>query len=449
MRSWVRDSGRCGRAFMAAGILSLSLAMTACGEKPAGPGGSPSPGASPAAGPAAAGTPKVVVAPVRREKIQPAAEWPAQTQARETVDVRARVEGTLENFDFDEGYRVRAGQVLFTIDDAPYQANLMAAQAKLSQARANLSYALAQVDVRKAKADLASARASLMRAQQDVDRYTPLAKNQVIAQQTLDNAVAQRDVCQADVDAKLALLKNTELSDAADIEVARANVEAAQAQVTQAQLNVGYCTITSPIEGVIGKLNVDPGNLVGQTGNTNPLVSISRLDPIYVNFAITEADYLSVIEKALRRKGGPEALFDLVLVDGTVYPHKGRFGMLDRTLDAKTGTMQVRVVFPNPQGLLREGQFGRIRATSKEAVEVVLVPQRAVTTQQSLQTVYLVGEGNKVVARNIETAGEQGVDFIVRSGLKGGERVIVEGTQKVKPGVVCIPEDESAAGSGR
>jgi membrane fusion protein (multidrug efflux system) len=410
----------------------------------------------------------VVVAQARREPLNVAWEWPAQTQFGESVDVRARVQGTLEDFDFKEGYGVRRGQVLFTIDDAPYQADLQAAQAKVSQARADLTYALGQVNVRKAKADLSSAKADLASAranliaaqaklrvaQQDVDRYQPLAAGGVIPQQTLDDAVAQRDVARAQVDvatsqvevakaqveAREANLRNTELSDASNIDVARANLQAAEAQVTQARLNVGYCTITSPIDGVIGKLNVDPGNLVGQVGNTSPLVTLSRIDPIYVNFSIAEADYLWMMSQ---RGGGPRVQFDLVLVDGTKYPHKGRFGMVDRALDAKTGTMGLRAVFPNPKAYLREGQFGKIRLTDLKPQKVVLVPQRAVVTVQSLQMVYLVDEGNQVVARNIETSGEQGEDYIVRSGLEGGERIIVDGTQKVKPGVVCQPEEES------
>ncbi len=462
MRSWRLDSSLSGRARLAASVAVVFLTLVGCGGKE----GAPTGGGSPTA--AAPPPPKVLVARVQRQPLSVAWEWPAQTQFGENVDVRARVQGTLEHFDFQEGYGVRRGQVLFTLEDAPYQADLLVAQAKVSQAQADLTYALGQVNVRKAradltsaKADLASARANLIAAraklhvaQQDVDRYQPLATTGVIPQQTLDDAVAQRDVAQAQVEvstsqvavaaaqveAREASLRNTELSDAANIEVARANLQAAQAQVTQARLNVGYCTITSPVAGVIGKLNVDPGNLVGQMGNTTPLVTISKIDPIYVNFSISEADYLWMMGQ---RGGGPQVEFELVLVDGTRYPHKGRFGMVDRALDAKTGTMGLRAIFPNPKALLREGQFGKVRLTRLKPQEVVLVPQRAVVTMQSMQMVYEVGDDNKVVARTIETAGEQGEDFIVRSGLDGGERIIVDGIQKVKPGALCQPEEAS------
>lgn len=420
-------------------VLLAGVLLGGCGggheKTPGSGGGSPSPGAGGAMG---AAPPHVVVGYARRESMNATREWPAQTQAGESVDIRARVQGTLEDFDFAEGNRVYRGQVLFTIDPSEALAQLQAAQAQVSQARAQLSYAEAQVDVRKAKADLASARAKLVQTQQDVDRYKPLMLSEVIPRQTYDNAVAQRDVAKAQVDAQLAILRNTELSDLADIEVAAANVAAAEAARTQAELNLGYCTITSPIDGIIGQLNVDPGNLVGQPGNSTPLVSISKVDPIYVNFSIAEADYLAVAEH------GPEPRkFELTLSDGTKYPYKGRFGMVARASDAKTGTMAIRAIFPNPKGLLRDGQYGKIRVTAGRAQEVVLVPQRAVATVQSLQTVFLVGEGDKIVGRNIETAGEQGTDFIVSSGLKGGERVVVDGLQKVKPGMVVIPQEES------
>lgn len=427
-------------------VLVTTLLLGGCGggEKPHG-AGSPSPGASGAAGGPAAGAPvEVIVGYARKEAINPSREWPAQTQAGESVDVRARVEGTLENFDFEEGNRVYRGQVLFSIDPSEALAALQAAQAAVSQARAQLSYAETQVDVRKAKADLASAQARLMKTQQDVDRYKPLMLSEVIPKQTYDNAVAQRDVAKAQVDAQLAVLRNTELSDAADIEVAQANLQAALAQVTQAELNLSYCTITSPIDGIIGKLNVDPGNLVGQPGNTTALVTISKVDPIYVNFSIAEADYLTIAQK----DRGEPATFTLVLADGSTYPYKGKFGMVARASDAQTGTMGIRAIFPNPKGLLRDGQFGKIRGTASASQEVVLVPQRAVSTVQSLQIVFLVGEGDKIVSRNIETAGERGEDFLISKGLKGGERIVVDGIQKVKPGMVVIPKEESSSGSG-
>ena len=362
-------------------------------------------------------------------------EWPAELKYSSTVDVKARVVGTLQNFSFKEGSRVNAGQVLFRIDDAPYVAALQGAQAQVSQCQADLAYAKAQVDVRRVKADLASSRADLVRAQQDVDRYKPLAKNGVIPTQTLDNAIAQRDVAQARVDAALATLKNTELSSKAKIEVAQANLEAAQAQVTQAQLNIGYCTITSPITGVIGAIDVSPGNLVGQAGSQQVLVTISSLDPIYCNFSVSEKEYLYMME----HRGAGAVDFNLVLSDGSVYKHSGQFSMLSRSLDSKSGTIGIRVSFPNPERLLREGQFGRLRITSRASEKVLVVPQRAVSTVQSDHAVYVVGPNNVVESRNITVGDAVGTDFIVKSGLKQGEMVVVDGLTKVQAGAPCEP----------
>lgn len=450
-------------AILTAFMLSACLGITGCakdggtsGEQEQ-PAGSPAAASSPAteksseeggkgaAMSAAMQIPAVTVQKVQTKKRQYSHEWPAQTKAGENVDVRARVEGTLENFSFQEGFAVHAGQVLFTLDDAPYVAELQSAQARVAQAQADLDYAKAQVNVRKAKADLASQEASLIRAQQDVDRYKPLAQSGVIPQQTLDNAIAQRDVCQAAVDASKAALRNTELSDKANIEVAEANLSAAQAQVTKAKLNIDYCVITSPISGCIGKLNVDPGNLVGQMGNTTPLVVISKLDPMYVNFNLSESEYLMIMENRDQEvPGGVE--FKFITSDGKTYNHNGSFNMLDRAVDAQSGTIGVRLVFPNPDFILREGMFGRVRITTKGSFDCIVIPQKAVITAQSEHNVYVVNGENKVESRLVQIDVEDGSDYIISSGIKPGEFIIVDGIQKVRPGQLCNPKEETEAG---
>lgn len=420
---------------LAAGALSACLLLSGCsgeGEKSSGQAGHAQKATVQTQ---KAPAPMVDVSKVKTSLENRAMEWAAETKAPESVEVRARVEGTLEHFSFKEGQGVRAGQVLFTIDDAPYQADLMSARANVAKAQADLDYARAQVNVRKAKADLASAQASLNQAQQDVDRYKPLAKDGVIPQQTLDNAIAKRDVARAQMDAAVATLQNTELSDKANIEVAAAGVEAALAQVTQAQLNIDYCTITSPVDGCIGKLQVDPGNLVGQAGSNQVLVTISKLDPMYVNFSVSESVYLWIMEH--RKDEGQASDFSLVLSDGTKYPYKGKFGMLDRAVSSTTGTIGMRIVFPNPDYLLREGQFCRLLTSNKTPKQVVIVPQRAVMTSQSARSVYVVGAENKVESRNVEVGNTLGECFVINSGLRAGELVVVEGVNKVKPGVVC------------
>ena len=386
---------------------------------------------------AVAAAPMVIAAKVTKQDIHYSHEWPAETKSGDEVNVQARIEGTLENFSFEEGMGVREGQVLFTIDDSPYQAALQAAQAQVSKAKADLEYARTQVNVRKAEADLASAKTELNRSQQDVDRYKPLVESGTIARQILDNAVAQRDVAQAQVNAAKAVLENTRLSDRANIDIAAANLEAARANVTQAELNIGYCTITSPISGVIGKLNVYPGNLVGSVGNTQPLVTISKLDPMYVTFSLTEKEYLYIMDHRDDEYGGVD--IELILSDGKVYPHKGSFNMLERTLDSATGTIGVRMMFPNPDFILREGQFGRLRITAQDAEKVVVIPQKAVMTVQSDRSVYVVGANNIVESRAIKLGDPIDTNYIVESGLKEGEIIIVDGIQKVRPGAPCNP----------
>ena len=404
--------------------LGTGLALSGCSktETPTSGAGESAPGgAAPAAAAPDPATmaPAVTAARVRTVEQNFTREWPATLASTATVNVRARVEGTLENFTFKEGQGVQKGQVLFRIDDSPYVAALQQAQAQVAQCEANLSYAKAQVSVHQARADLNSARADLVRAQQDVDRYLPLAKNGVVPTQTLDNAIAQRDVAQAKVDAAVAVLRNTELSSASDIEVAQANLEAAQAAVTQAKLNIGYCTITSPLRGIIGKLDVSPGNLVGQAGNTQTLVTISALDPIYCNFSIAEGEDLYMMRH--RDK------------------YKGTFNMLSRTVDSKSGTIGMRIRFPNPDGLLREGQFGRLRLTSQTPERVLVVPQKAVSSVQSDHSVYVIGKDNIIESRNIVIGDGLGTDFIVKSGLKPGEAVVVDGLMKVQVGSPCRP----------
>ena len=284
---------------------------------------------------------------------------------------------------------------------------------------------------------MASAKVDLNRTQQDVDRYKPLAANGTISQQTYDNAVAARDVAAATLKSAQAKLDNTRLSDKANIQVAQAAVDAAKAQLTQANLNIGYCTITSPVTGVIGKLNVTPGNLVGQAGNTAPLVSLSTIDPIYVNFSLSEDEYMQIMESKEEVEVPLELRF--IMGDGKVYPHKGHYGMMDRTLDPTTGTMGVRIVFPNPDKLLREGQYGRLRVSTEGTHKEVVVPQRAVINIQNEQTVYVLGENNTVMARTIKLGEPHDSDYIVEKGLKEGEKIVVDGLTNVRPGAPCKP----------
>jgi membrane fusion protein, multidrug efflux system len=298
--------------------------------------------------------------------------------------------------------------------------------------------------VDRARASLDQAKADLGKERADVARYRPLVEQQAIPKQDLDTALSREQASAAAVTAAEAALKDSILAQRTAIQLAEAAVESGKAAVTQADLNVKYTTIESPITGIISKLNVDTGNLVGK-GEPTLLATVSAVDPIFADFAITEADYLRLVKRipGLGRGEVPRnqaPALDLILADGAVFPQKGRPIFVDRAIDQKTGTIQVRAEFPNPQRVLRPGQFGRVRAVTEEVADAVLVPQVAVQELQGAKTVMVVGEDNKVAMRTVTLRQPYQDFYIVGDGLKAGERVIVEGIQKVRPGVVVKAE---------
>ncbi|MBM3461833.1 MAG: efflux RND transporter periplasmic adaptor subunit [Armatimonadetes bacterium] len=391
--------------------------------------------------------PEVMVTKVRRAPVVVTKDFTAQTLASDTVDIRAQVSGQMMNFSFEEGTFITQGQVLFQIDPREYRAAVDQAVAAVAKAQADLFQAQTQVNVKQAEADLASAESQLRKAQLDVDRYKPLAAKQIIPQQQYDDAVTTRDSQRAQVVARQAALENARVNTTAQIGVAKSEVESARAQLEQARVNLGYCTIRSPISGTIGTLNVYPGSIVQPGGEA--LVTISKSNPIYVTFNVAEADYLGVATRRddnLERGQGPRV--ELILVNGQKYPYTGRIVMVDRTLNATTGTLLVRSEFPNPQRILRPGQFGRVRLPVLKLAGAVLVPKVSIVELQSMQTVLVVNRDNKVESRTV-VLNPMGVgdDYIVTSGLKGGETVIVDGVQKVQPGRVCKPVPQKTAGT--
>jgi membrane fusion protein (multidrug efflux system) len=342
--------------------------------------------------------PAVVVAEVVQKTVPIYSEYVAQTDARETVEIRARVQAFLEAQHFTEGTIVKKGQLLFTLDKREYQT-------KLLQAKAELDVALAR----------------LGKAETDERRLRPLAERKAVPQQDYDNA-------------------------AANLLAAKAAVEAAQSQVAEAELNLSYTTIRSPITGLIGKRLVAPGNLVGK-GEATLLDTVSSIDPIRVNTTISEAEYLRFFSQQKRSgnagSGGP---LELILADGSVYPHQGKLVIVDRAVDPKTGTLNFAAEFPNPQGLLRPGQFGRVRAVVEMAKDAILIPKRAVQEIQGMKTVLVVGADDMVALRTIQPGETVGELLIVREGLKPGERVIVDGVQKARPGSKVNPSLAAANG---
>jgi RND family efflux transporter MFP subunit len=398
----------------------------------------------------AAPVPTVIVAEVPQRTVQVSADFVARTEAVPTVEIRARVPGVLEQVRFREGSEVQQGQVLFVIQQDEYKAALQSARAQLAKADADLTRAKDVSVVARARAQLDQAKAELGKNQADVARYRPLVKEQAIPQQDLDTAVSRETAAVAGVEAAEAALKDTVLNQRTQIQLAEAAVESAKAAVIQADLNLKYTTVESPIAGIVGKLSVDVGNLVGK-GEPTLLATVSTVHPMFADFSIAEAYYLQLV-KRIPGLGRGEAVprdrlptLELILSDGTVFPHKGRPIFVDRAIDLKTGTIQVRAEFPNPQRVLRPGQFGRVRAVTEEVRDAILVPQVAVQDLQGAKTVLVVGEGDKVALRTV-TVREPYQDFyIVSAGLKPGERVVVEGIQKVRPGMQVKPELRAAA----
>jgi membrane fusion protein (multidrug efflux system) len=383
--------------------------------------------------------PSVVVASVSQKTVPIYSEYVGQTKADNTVELRARVEGILQKVYFREGTAVRKGQILFTIDKRPFEAALQSAKALAAKSVADLAQAQQRTDVLQAQAQLADAQAVLTRADQDVARLAPLAKEKAVTEQDLDAAIASQKSARASVDARKANLTNLEAAVKYTIERARAEVSAANARVAQAQLDLGYCDIHSPISGIIGFLQVDEGNLVGR-GDATLLATVSASDPLLVNFNVSEIEYLKLTdpETAGRRTGALR--FDLLLSDESVHPHQGTFRVLDRTVDPTTGTMKVEASFPNPGSYLRPGQFARVRVAVAEKENAILVPARAIQELQGAKTVMVVDQENKVVVRTIKIGDKVDKDVIVLDGLNAGERVIVEGMQKARPGSQVNPQ---------
>jgi len=332
--------------------------------------------------------PEVTVLRLQPQAVTLSEEYVGQAEAVETVEIRSRVQGLLERQAFRDGATVQRGELLFQIDRQPFEAALEQAKANLAQAEANAA-----------------------NSAQNLARVTRLIADNAVSQQDMDTAVAR---------------------DRSD----RASVEAARAALHEAALNLGYTQITAPRDGVVSKALVKPGSLV--TVAQTLLTTLYSTNPIYVNFALGEERMLQLTRRERSGKGDhPEFL--LRLVDGTEYPHPGRLNFVDTAVDPKNDTLQVRVVVPNPEGLLRPGQYLKVRVPTGTRPEALLVPQKAVTELQGLKTVFVVGADNKVAVRQITATQRLGADWVLDGGLKPGELVIVDGLQKVAPGAAVKP----------
>ena len=386
-------------------------------------------------GPAAA-PPLVTVMEVHPRDMPIFADFAAQTYARNMVDVRCRVSGYVDKWLFQPGAEVEAGQVLYVLDLRPFQAAVMQARGNLQQSQADLEFARKQVSLLQAQANLASAEATLVKAQQDYERLKPLVASDAASQQDLDAATAALRAAEETVKANKASVEQTGLSTRTQIASNEGKVESNRGALSNAELNLEYGTIRAPIAGRIGDTLVPVGGLVSPTA-PQPLTTIVPLDPIWVRFKVTESEYLAWAKRGQKAPGGD---LTLILADGSEYPLKGRITDTLNQVDPKTGTLELQASFPNPRRELLPGQFGRIRVQVDERKDAIAIPQKAVTQMQSMQLVYTVGADNKAVSRAVTPGHRVGELWIIEQGLKPGDRIIVDGQLKVRPGAAVRPE---------
>lgn len=371
------DVNRTVRVILAVVAVALLMASLACGK-----------------GKSAAPPPlSVVVTEVVQKDVPVTREWVGTLEGSVNAEIRPKVEGFIVKQDYEEGTLVRQGQPLFQIDPRQFKA-------ALDQAKGNLE----------------RNKAALNLANITVQRYTPLAKENAVSQQELDDALSNQSQ-------------------------AEANVESAKAQVEAAQLNLNWCTVTSLIPGIAGTTQIQVGSLVNAQ---SVLTTVSTVDPIRVVYGISEQDYLRYME-ARKYLQAPQAALHLILADGSTYPYPGKTIILDRQVDVKTGTISVEGEFPNPESLLRPGQYAKVRLVTYVKRGALLVPQVAVRELQGDDQVAVVGADNTVEIRSVTPAEQVGTMWVIDRGLKPGEKVIVAGLQSVKSGMKVVPVEAPAA----
>jgi RND family efflux transporter MFP subunit len=357
-------------------------------------------------------------------------EWIGTLDGLVNADIKAEVSGYLVQQAYTEGSFVKKGQLLFQIDARPFQAALDQATGQLAQSQGQLAQAHAQLS--QAEAQVAVAEANERRTQLDVDRYTPLVQQQAITQQDLDNATQYNMAAKAQVQASRAQVETAR----AQITATEAAVQSAKATVETAQINLGFTRLTSPIDGIPGIAQLQVGALVSPASPA--ITTVSTLDPIKVYFTVSEQEYLDFARRfatpELREADLRKLNLELILADGATYPQTGKFDFTDRQVDVRTGAIRIAGLFPNPGNTLRPGQYGKVRRARVQP-GAVLIPQQAVMELQGTRLVAVVDSGNKVSVRPVQLGETVGREWIVRQGVKPGERVVVEGLQKVRQGM--------------
>jgi len=323
-------------------------------------------------------------------------EFVGQIYGFKDIAIRARVEGYLEGIHFEEGSRIQKDKLLYMLESQPFEADVAAKMSRVAEAKTTLAY-----------------------AESDLNRIKPLAEMNAVSQSDLDGAVALYEASVASLDA------------------AKANLRAAEIQLS-------YTKIHSPVSGIIGKTRAKVGDFVGREPNPVILNTVSRIDTILVQFFITESEYLKYARDRFAREDAPdpekrEGDMALILADGSMYEHRGKGDFVDREVDPTTGAMLVQASFPNPQELLRPGQFARVKVRIGVVEDGILVPQRCISELQGLYSVFVVDAGNKVQKREVKTGTTIRDFWLVTEGLKQGEKIVYEGLQKVKDGAIVNP----------
>ena len=363
-----------------------------------------------------AGAPDVQIVPVEQKDVQIYVEHIGTLDGFVNADVRAQVTGYLMRQAYQEGAFVRQGQLLFQIDPRPFQAALDQAKGQLAQA----------------KASLANAEAVQGRTQLDVNRYGPLAREQAASQQDLDNAVQNN------------------LAAKANIETVKAQIETDEAAVETAQINLDFTRLIAPIDGIAGQAQLQVGALV--TPASGVVTTVSTVNPIKVFFTVSEGEWLEWRQRypsETSTEAAAKALhLQLILADGSTYPREGTFDFADRQVDVGTGAIRIAALFSNPDAILRPGGYARVRAVIRTERDALVVPQRAVSELQGSYQVAVVDRENKVSIRPVKVGDTSGSEWVISEGLKAGERVVAEGVQKVRPGMVVSPKPFVAQAKG-
>jgi membrane fusion protein (multidrug efflux system) len=378
--------------------------------------------------------PEVEVAKPIRADVPLFSEWIGTTVGYIDAQIHSKVTGYLLAQNYKEGSLVSAGDLLFEVDPRPFQAVVDQAKAQLQVASAELVQARADEDA--AQAEIDRAKAAQTKTGLDVKRYTPLVADGTVSQQEFDDADQSNLANQASVLAAKAKYNRA----LAAVKGAEAQIEVARSTLQGAQLNLGFTRVKSPINGIAGIRVANIGDLVG-TDQKALLTTVSQIDPIYVQFPISEQEYLSLHSFLLDQASNREDTLQLILPDGTVYDHKGKIDIIGREVDAATGTLRIRGIFPNPGNVLRPGQYSRIRTATRIDKGALLVPQRAVEELQGEYELAVIDTNNRVAYRKVLATNRVGSYWVIEQGLSANDRVIIEGLQKIKTGERVEPKD--------